>query len=275
MESHVARRLMLNRLEATLITGAVRRDVGSATVLIHPALASNTWNFAVDVDADDQDVAATIQRVEEVFRGEKRWPAWLTGPYDRPPDFGERMKGLGYAPDPDRTVMWADKPPAFEVPAHGGLEVERADEATVDECIQIALQRFGWPYDWGKPLRKAALDGLARGENHYRMYYATLNGAGVATAFVVFYAGTAGIYGMATSKDFEGKGIGRSVLKHCLDDAFEGGIDLVTLQVTTGSRAESFYERAGLQRAYVARKWGKGAGTRAAQGAPAALTTTA
>jgi ribosomal protein S18 acetylase RimI-like enzyme len=275
MESHVARRLMLNRLEATLITGATRKDVGAATVLIHPSLPSNSWNFAVDIDASQEEFAATIQRVEEVFREAKRWPAWLTGPYDRPTDFAERVKGMGYAPDPDRTVMWSDKPLSFEVRDHDGLEIERTDEATVDECIQIALQRFGWPYDWGKSLRKAALDGIARGDNHYRMYYATLDGAGVATAFMVFYAGTAGIYGMATSKDYEGKGIGRSILKHCLDEAFERGIDLLTLQVATGSRAEAFYERAGFQKAYVARKYGKGAGARAAQGAPAAAVTTA
>jgi GNAT superfamily N-acetyltransferase len=266
---------MLNRLEATLITGATRRDVGAATVLIHPALPSNSWNFAVDMDTTEDECQSNIQAVEEVFRQNKRWPAWLTGPYDRPLDFEERVKGLGYAPDPDRTVMWSDKPLVFEAKNKDGLEIERTDEVTVDECIQIGLQRFGWPYDWGKSLRRAALEGIARGENHYRMYYASLNGAGVATAFTVFYAGTAGIYGMATSKGFEGMGIGRSILKVCQDEAFERGIDLLTLQVATGSRAEAFYEHAGFQKAYVARKLAKGAGARAGQGAPAPASTTA
>lgn len=128
--------------------------------------------------------------------------------------------------------------------------------------MQIALQRYGWSHEWANPLRAAALHGIDRGPHHYRMYYANLNGAGVATAFTVFFAGTAGIYGMATSKDFEGRGIGRVLLQHAIDEAFVRGVDVLTLQVATGSKAESFYARAGFKKAYVARKLVKASSTR-------------
>ena len=257
VQPHFARRLMLNRVEATQITGADRLEVGGATVLVHPALPANSWNFGVDLDCEEAEFEPLVRRVEGEFKEHKRWPAWLTGPYDRPEGVEERLKGLGYLAEPDRTVMFSVKKPELKVEPLEGLEIERADDATVDECVQIALQRFGWAYEWGKHLRAAALNGIARGSNHYRMYYASLNGAGVATAFTVFFAGTAGIYGMATSKDYEGKGIGRAVLKKAVDDAYGHGVDLLTLQVATGSKAEKFYERAGFEKAYVARKLAK------------------
>lgn len=257
MNGYFARRLMLNRVEATQITGAIRRDIGGSTVLLHPTLPASTWNFGVDVDTDGPGFDRLVKRVEDNFREAKRWPAWITGPYDRPADVEERLKAHGYATEPDRTVMFVKEKPDLKAETPGGLEIELADEVTVDECVQIAVQRYGWSYDWANPLRKAALAGVERGDNHYRMYYASLNGAGVATAFTVFSAGTAGLYGMATSKDFEGKGIGRALLKHCADDAFERGVDVMTLQVATGSKAEKFYEKAGFEKAYIGRKWVK------------------
>jgi GNAT superfamily N-acetyltransferase len=53
---------------------------------------------------------------------------------------------------------------------------------------------------------------MERGPSHYAMFHASMHGAGVATAFLVYSAATAGLYGMATSRDFEGKGIGRALL---------------------------------------------------------------
>lgn len=245
-----------------MITGAARLDIGASSVLIHPTLPSNSWNFAVDLDASESELEETVRKVEAEFKKERRWPAWITGPYDRPEDLDERLKGLGYVLEPDRTVMWAEEKPEISGEAPEGLEIERADEGNVDECVQIAVQRFGWPREWAKSLRKAAVNGMARGKNHYRMFIAIQDGAGVGTAFLVFSAGTAGIYGMATSKDYEGRGIGSALLRHSTEEAFGRGIDVLTLQVATGSRAEAFYERAGFKKAYVARKFSKSSALR-------------
>lgn len=248
---------MLNRVEATCLGGASRHEVGASTVLLHPTLPASSWNFAVDIDTDNARLDRLVGRVEAEFHKAKRWPAFLTGPYDRPQDVGERLGPLGYSAEADRTIMYVDQKPSIKVEAPGGLEIEMADDATADECVQIAVQRYGWPYEWAKSLRRAALIGMERGPEHYRMYYAALNGAGVATAFTVFSAGTAGLYGMATSKDFEGKGIGRALLAHCASEAFDRGVDVMTLQVPTGSKAERFYEAAGFQKAYIGRRFVK------------------
>ncbi len=257
MKWYFARRLMLNRVEATCLGGASRRDVGASTVLLHPTLPASSWNFAVDIDSDEAGLEALVRRVEAEFGKAKRWPAFLTGPYDHPRDLGDRMGPLGYLAEADRTIMYVDQKPTIKADTPKGLEIELADDATVDECVQIAVQRYGWPYEWAKSLRRAALIGMERGHDHYRMYYASLNGAGVATAFTVFSAGTAGLYGMATSKDFEGQGIGRALLAHCAAEAFDRGVDVMTLQVPTGSKAERFYEGAGFQKAYVGRRFVK------------------
>ncbi len=249
-----------------MITGATRKEVGPCTVLLHPTLPASSWNFGVDIDGEAAGFDRLVAQVEDLFREAKRWPAWITGPYDRPGDVDNRLQRLGYLPDSDRTIMFADHKPEIKSEAPSGLEIEYADDATVDECVQIAVQRFGWPYEWAKSLRKAALSGMERGADHYRMYYASLNGAGAATAFVVFSGGTAGLYGMATSKDFEGKGIGRAVLARCADDAFERGIDLMTLQVATGSKAESFYAKHGFEKAYIGRRLVKKGGDRPGRG---------
>ena len=267
MKWYFARRLMLNRVEATRLGGASRHEVGASTLLLHPTLPAASWNFAVDFDTDSAGLERQVRRVEEEFHKAKRWPAVLTGPYDRPHDLGERLGALGYMAEADRTIMYVEEKPSIKADAPEGLEIAIADDATVDECVQIAVQRFGWPYEWAKSLRRAALAGIERGPDHYRMYYAALNGAGVATAFTVFSAGTAGLYGMATSKDFEGQGIGRALLSHCASETFERGVDVMTLQVPTGSKAERFYEGAGFKKAYVGRRWVKKKGERRQLGA--------
>lgn len=252
---------MQNRVEATLITGAERRDLAGCTVMLHKMLPANSWNFVVDVDCEPADLERNVRRVEKEFHEARRSPAWITGPYDRPADLGQRLTALGYVHESDRTIMFVDAPPKLGETAPDGLEIEAADEVTVDECVAIAVQRLGWPHEWAKSLRKAALAGIERGPDHYRMFHASLHGAGVATAFIVYSGATAGLYGMATSREFEGKGIGRAVLGHCAAAAFERGIDLMTLQVSTGSKAEKFYEKAGFKSAYVARRLVKKGGT--------------
>ena len=252
---------MQNRVEATLITGAARRDLAGCTVMLHPALPANSWNFVVDVDVDAPEFERNVRTVEKEFREARRSPAWITGPYDRPADLDKRLADLGYAHESDRTIMYVKEKPKIDDEAPSGLEIEAADEVTVDECVAIAVQRMGWPHEWAKALRRAALSGMARGPDHYRMFYASLNGAGVATAFIVYSGATAGLYGMATSREFEGKGIGRAVLAHCANSAFHRGIDTMTRQVATGSKAEKFYERAGFKSAYVARRLVKKGGT--------------
>jgi GNAT superfamily N-acetyltransferase len=253
---------MANRIEATLITGATRRDTAGCTVMLHKELPTNSWNFVVDVDVDAADFERSVKRVEAVFREARRSPAWITGPYDRPKDLDKRLAELGYTHESDRTIMYVHERPKIEKTAPEGLEIEMADEVTVDECIAIAVQRFGWPHQWAKSLRRAALAGMERGPDHYAMFHASLHGAGVATAFIVYSAATAGLYGMATSREFEGQGIGRAVLKHCANAAFHRGIETMTLQVATGSKAEKFYGRAGFKTAYVARRLVKGGGSR-------------
>lgn len=259
---------MQNRVEATLITGALRRDVAGCTVMLHPDLPANSWNFVVDVDCDAADLERNVTRVEKEFRDARRSPAWITGPYDRPQDLDKRLTALGYVHESDRTIMYLHEKPKIEGEPPAGLEIEAADDATVDECVAIAVQRLGWPHQWAKSLRRAALAGMERGPDHYRMFYATLHGAGVATAFVVYSGATAGLYGMATSREFEGQGIGRAVLAHCANAAFHRGISTMTLQVATGSKAEQFYERAGFKRGYVGRRLVKrgGAGKGTAPG---------
>lgn len=260
---------MQNRVEATLITGAERRDVAGCTLLLHPALPANSWNFVVDVDTDAAGFERCVGRVEKEFQAARRSPAWITGPYDRPEDVGDRLTKLGYDHESDRTIMFSESRPELGGEAPAGVEVEVADDVTVDECVAIAVQRYGWSHEWMKPLRRAALSGIERGPDHYAMYLATMHGAGVATAFVVYSGATAGLYGMATSREFEGRGVGRALLAKCASDAFDRGIDLMTLQVATGAKAETFYGKAGFKRAYVARrlvkKGGGGKGARSAE----------
>jgi ribosomal protein S18 acetylase RimI-like enzyme len=235
--------------------------------MLHPALPANSWNFVVDVDCAAGDFERSVERVEAEFKAAKRSPAWITGPYDRPADLDRRLIELGYVHESDRTIMFVDRPPKLGDTAPEGLEIEEADDVTVDECVAIAAQRLGWPREWMKPLRRAALAGLERGPDHYRMFQASLHGAGVATAFVVYSGATAGLYGMATSREFEGQGIGRALLGHCAAAAFKRGIDLMTLQVATGSKAEKFYQKAGFKAAYVARRLVKKGGTGKARSA--------
>src|SRR5690348_16314578 len=60
LKPHEARSLMQNRVEATLITGARRLDAAGCTVMLHPALPANSWNFVVDVDCEGAAFAESV-----------------------------------------------------------------------------------------------------------------------------------------------------------------------------------------------------------------------
>jgi GNAT superfamily N-acetyltransferase len=64
-------------------------------------------------------------------------------------------------------------------------------------------------------------------------------------AFAMADLANANVYGLFVEPGYEGQGIGRRLHNTMLDWLFEAGVPKVWLSTETGTRAESFYRRAG------------------------------
>lgn len=104
---------------------------------------------------------------------------------------------------------------------------------------------FEWWYAWLREKNHSCL-----GRDLSRFYVASLAGEPVGVTILVRQAKTAGIYGVATLPAHRKKGVSTALLARAVEDGRRGA-EVLTLQVKTGSYAESLYEKLGFTAAFA------------------------
>jgi ribosomal protein S18 acetylase RimI-like enzyme len=84
-------------------------------------------------------------------------------------------------------------------------------------------------------------------------YIAYLDHKPAGVCLFVLTDGVAGIYAVATLPEFRKKGVATTLMKRGIHDAREKGCQTITLQVSTGSYAESLYRKLGFDVRFIAR----------------------
>lgn len=106
-------------------------------------------------------------------------------------------------------------------------------------------------FDRWHPWLKAANDRNLRNKN--QIFYVGLHkGKPAGTVLMVHEGEAAGIYAVATLPQQRKKGISATIMRQAIEDARQGGLQIITLQVKQDSYVEDFYRHLGFQRVFTA-----------------------
>jgi GNAT superfamily N-acetyltransferase len=143
------------------------------------------------------------------------------------------------------TYMQLARPPA-PAPLHPDLSIEIVTSpARMDVFTDIQVRGFlepGESYEeWYAWLGEHNLPNLGRADQ--RFYIASRAGIPVGITLAVATHAMVGIYAVATLPDQRRVGVSTALLARAVADGLASGAEIITLQVSTDSYAEGFYER--------------------------------
>ncbi len=172
---------------------------------------------------------------------------WWTGPATRPSNLGEHLEAHGLTPAGDIPGMAADLQ-AFkeDLPVPSDLIIERvSDIETLKEWLHPFTTGFGFP-DFTASTFFDIFASLGLDQHlplHH--YIGWLKGEPVASSSVLFGAGVAGIYNVATVPQVRGQGIGAALTLAPLRESRDMGYRIGVLQ--SSSMGFNVYRRIGFQ----------------------------
>jgi ribosomal protein S18 acetylase RimI-like enzyme len=158
----------------------------------------------------------------------------------------------GFAPRGSLTYMRFTGRRELAAPPDLAIERVLSNEA-MDVFTEVQTHAFLQPGDsyekWYARLRELNGSNLHRDE--LRFYMASRKGRPASVLLTVLEQRTLGIYGVATLPAERKRGTSTALLAHVLREAQAQGAETVTLQVLTGSYAQSLYEKLGFESAFV------------------------
>jgi len=123
-----------------------------------------------------------------------------------------------------------------------GFEIRKMEESDIDTVVGIEKDLFSLPWSRASFLYEIG--------DHQRSYavVGTLEGLVVGYAISWFVADELHIGNIAIAREHQGKGFGRRLLQHLLDEASRRGVRIVTLEVrVSNARAINLYRRYGFK----------------------------
>jgi len=172
---------------------------------------------------------------------------WWTGPATRPADLGTHLEGHGFSREEDETGMAADLMKLNEgLPTPSGLIIEQvSDMETLKQWCHVVTVGFGFP----EAVEKNFFDMFSSlgfgAELPVRNYLGWLKGEPIATSTLMFGAGVAGIYNVATLPAARQQGISAAMTLFPLLEARKQGYLVGILQAS--AMGASVYRRLGFQ----------------------------
>jgi ribosomal protein S18 acetylase RimI-like enzyme len=188
--------------------------------------------------------APDLDAVPERFRVARLLPWSRLGETD--------LLARGFAPRGSLTYMTLTG--RGELAAPPDLAVERVlSSEAMDVFTEVQTRAFLEPGDsyekWYARLRERNGSNLHREEQ--RFYVASRQGRPASVLLTVLEQRTLGIYGVGTLPAERKRGTSTALLAHVVREGRAQGAETVTLQVQTGSYAQSLYEKLGFESAFV------------------------
>lgn len=158
---------------------------------------------------------------------------WWTGPGTAPGGLESRLESRGFVVE-RADGMAADLHALPPGPAAvAGLAIEAVhDPPAMAEWCEVLCEAFGATQGFGTAFADAAIAiGLAAG-SPFQHYLGRIRGTPVATCSVLFAAGVAGIYDVATAAGWRRRGIGAAVTQAAIEAARAGGYRVAVLHAS-------------------------------------------
>jgi GNAT superfamily N-acetyltransferase len=203
------------------------------------------FNAAVSLQAPEEDESGLIGETIAYFQSRERHKFdWWLAPGLEGGDWGRQLVAHGLKFEqgpPGMAVNLSALSENISVPA--GVKISRVvDAAMMETWNRIFIQGYGLPPDWEPACLEMMLATLG---TPMTSYLATLNDQPVATSSLLLYAGSAGIYNVATLPEWRGKGLGSALTLHPLREARQMGYQVGILQAS--DMGYKVYQRLGFK----------------------------
>lgn len=192
-------------------------------------------------------VEAKIAQIISFFKARQASFDWSIGPTTRPANFAAFLQARGFTYDNYSTGMAVDLLSINEdIPVNRELVItEIEDSETLKILRSIEIKGFGSSPETAQKYYATYISaGFGTGKPWHH-YLGWLHGEPVAMASLLFHAGVAGIYGVATTPEARRQGAGAAMTLHTLHQAREQGYRVAVLTPTDMSIA--IYRRLGFQ----------------------------
>ena len=208
--------------------------------------------LATHLKRNDHDYAqAKIDEMIAYYDARDITFGWTVGPSTRPAHLAAILETRGFQHIFSTTGMAADLRAINEdVPVHTALAITEIDDLYMLQVLgSIEVQGFETSWETAQLyVETYARAGFGHGQPWHH-YLGWLHGMPVASASLLYHAGVAGIFGVATLPEARRQGIAATMMLHVLRQARERGYTIAILSPTEMS--EALYRRMGFQ-AYCA-----------------------
>lgn len=193
------------------------------------------------------DADAEIDRVSRHFQAHKLPALWWLWPSSKPDDLADRLVAHGWTAAEGTPGMAADlqQLPA-EAPAAENLEIVRvANDDLLRQWRDVMEIGFELPERLAALFYDLGVHAGFGASAWWHNFVGLLDGKPVACGSLVYGAGVAGIYNIATLQEARGKGIGTAITNHALIHARAMGYRVAILGAT--EMGYRIYERLGFK----------------------------
>ena len=232
----------------------VQRSIPGMTVLDHEdlllvdsELPSDTFNKVARARLSESDADRRIAEAVIRFRRARRPFAWWVGPGSRPLDLEDRLRRDGLVSAESElgmTMELRDLPPRPDAPEN--IIIRR-----VQSLNEIADSSAVFAANWGPPdaaaiaFYKQAAPLLLKPECPMIFFVGYLDGQPVSTSELFIGGGVAGLYSVATKKEYRRRGIGSALTWAAADHARRQGLSTMVLQ--SSDAGKGVYTRLGFR----------------------------
>jgi ribosomal protein S18 acetylase RimI-like enzyme len=209
-------------------------------------------NFACRLRSDESHIDKLIDEICAWFAQRKIAPHIRVSPLTRPANLALLLERRGFVSTETETQMvleGTDTAPATNPCVH----VEIVGARDLANWVAIQHRAFGGFGNPGPMLIEMAEKSVETGMSV--LYKARLDGEPVAAGVLTTWAGCKGIYGVATSEQARGQGVGTALMRQMIRDAQAAGNFPICLQAQTNSPTQRWYERMGFRVAYDRTGW--------------------
>ena len=196
-----------------------------------PMPAAFIFNTAISLQPPAGDETKHIHESIDFFqsKGRESFSWWLATGLEES-RWGDQLEAHGFRFETGSPGMAVDlKIVPESVPVPEGYQIQQVEDTeSMKTWLKIFLSGYGFPPDWEAPSLDFMLAALS--DPNGMSYLAFVHDQPVAVSTIFYRAGVAGIYSVATLKEWRGKGLGAAVTLHPLLDARAKGYRVGTLQ---------------------------------------------
>ncbi len=200
-----------------------------------------------DAERTAAEIDEQIARMQAYFRGRQVGMQWIIGPSTRPTHLGQQLEQHGFVLQgaaPGMAAQLEQLPQTLPMPPW--LEIVRvSNQAQLEEWAAAASQGYGEPAEIQQARLAVHRAFSVKEDAPLQRYVARLDGQPVATSELLYAAGVAGIYDVATIPHARRQGIGAAITTLPLLAARARGYRVGVLEASP--MGEPVYRRLGFE----------------------------